>query len=173
VPLARDSSVPTHPADNHFGTLAIGPQGYLTGGKGDRFFVRRDFAVRSARREAWETSEAELSFAGSARHSMSLTGRDDGPSGSGFEHNFSWGVLRLAAGESLSLIDGNDAPGGELYVGELDLADGLDIERHGALIASGSRDGDATPPAPGRQRRKLHFLPQTGRPLPLPTSGEP
>ena len=34
-------------------------------------------------------------------------------------------MLRLGSGESLSLTDGNDAPGGASYVSELDLADGL------------------------------------------------
>lgn len=64
-------------------------------------------------------------FEGNPQHIFAVAGADLGATAEGVVDNFAWGVLRLASGESLTLIDGNDVPGGALYVGELVLVDGL------------------------------------------------
>jgi hypothetical protein len=53
---------------------------------------------------------------------MSVTGSD---TLTGYSHNFAWGVLELDSAQSLTLQDGNTAPGGALYINQLILANGL------------------------------------------------
>ena len=113
------------PSDNHLRLIRNSKTGVIKGGVGDRFFVTEDFLSESIQTEEWDTREAELHFAGSNQHVMSVTGADFGATPEGFEDNFAWGSVHLASGEGLILVDGNDTPGGALYAGELVLADGL------------------------------------------------
>jgi len=55
----------------------------------------------------------------------SATGADLGATWTGFDHNFAWGILSLAGGESL-ILQGGNIEGGALYVSQLLLGDGLD-----------------------------------------------
>src|SRR4029079_9024567 len=55
-----------------------------------------------------------------------VNGRDLGVSYEGYENNFAWGTLSLAAGRSLTLLDADSSPGGAVYVGHLDLQGGID-----------------------------------------------
>lgn len=133
--FTNNGTYASDPADNFFADLVVSEAGVLTGGKGDRFFVRGDLATASTRRADWDTREAELIFrdaapggaAGTpgAGHVLSVTGADRGPAAAGYDDNFAWGRLELAAGESLALADGDDTPGGAVYVGSLDLAGGV------------------------------------------------
>jgi len=49
---------------------------------------------------------------------LSLPGADLGQTRAGYTDNFAWGSLDLT-GQTLTLVDGNDTPGGALYVGRL------------------------------------------------------
>jgi hypothetical protein len=75
--------------------------------------------------DSWETRFAELIFEGGGGHTLSYTGEDLGASYTGYQDNFAWDALRLSAGDSLTLADGDAAPGGALYVTLLDLDGGL------------------------------------------------
>src|SRR6266480_2281720 len=68
----------------------------------------------------WQTSLAELSFTGGSAHTYAAAGRDLGISFDGYEDNFAWGKLLLAAGDSLNVS------GEALYVRLLDLRGGID-----------------------------------------------
>lgn len=114
------------PSDNHFGTLIVGRKGVLKGGRGDRFFIARDLIIHSTNALRWDTREASLIFEGHTKHVMAITGDDLGPLASNAVANFAWGRLVLPAGEGLILIDGDNKPGGALYVGELLLGGGLE-----------------------------------------------
>ena len=54
----------------------------------------------------------------SINHLLSLPGADLGRTRAGYTDNFAWGSLDLT-GQPLTLVDGNDTPGGALYVGRL------------------------------------------------------
>jgi len=56
--------------------------------------------------------------AASINHLLSLPGADLGQTRAGYADNFAWGSLDLT-GQILSLVDGNDTPGGALYVSRL------------------------------------------------------
>lgn len=112
------------PADNYFTDLHIGPTGALVGGLGDRFIIGNSLNGASTQSSLWETSAAELRFAGSATHSLSVFADDLGASYRGYEENFSWGILSLGGGESL-VLDESSAPGGVIYTGVLSLTGGL------------------------------------------------
>jgi len=113
------------PADNFFTNLTIGSSGYLLGGVGDRFFVSGNLISHSTRKRHWNTIRAELHFVGAGEHVMGITGVDRGDKGAAYIKNFAWGVLGLASGAGLSLVDGDDVAGGALYVDRLVLADGI------------------------------------------------
>jgi len=121
APFANRGGYVSDPSDNYFTDLVIGPTGYLVGGVGDRFFVSGDLVSASENDTSWSTEQAALIFhtGADAQHSLSLTGSDLGASPSGAVQNFAWGRLEIAAGNSLTLIDGNATPGGALYAGEV------------------------------------------------------
>lgn len=107
------------PADNLFANLVVAESGYLVGGHGDRFLVAGDFLPESMRADAWETSSAELVMrAGDGERRLAVVGEDRGISAAGYEANFAWRRLVLP-GEGVWLEDGNDTPGGAIYVREL------------------------------------------------------
>jgi fibronectin-binding autotransporter adhesin len=107
------------PAENYFTDVVIGAGGAWSGGAGDRFVVGGDLMNRSTMREVWETSAAELSFAGGGAHTYAAAGSDLGISFDGYEDNFAWGKLVLGAADKLSV------EGEAIYVGVLDLKGGV------------------------------------------------
>ncbi len=113
------------PADNYFTDLLIGTNGKLTGGTGDRFFVLSDFSNASTQNLTWQTQLSELIFQGGTGHDVSLAGADMGATLAGYVNNFAWQTVRLAAGDSLTLSDGNATPGAALYTQQLIIEGGL------------------------------------------------
>jgi hypothetical protein len=107
--------------------LTVDETSYISATAGDRFFIGGDFTNRSQNGAAWDTAEATLLFdgEGAVTHAFYLPGMDRGPSEGGFVDNFAWGVLGLAADDSLVLLDGNNTPGAALYVGVI--AEGTDL----------------------------------------------
>lgn len=113
------------PADNFFSTLSVDGTGALVGGAGDRFFVSGDLINRSAAAGAWDTAAAELHFSGAATHTLTTPAVDRGGTYAGYDGNYAWGALQLAAGESLTIADADPESGGALYVRDLRLDGGL------------------------------------------------
>jgi len=136
------------PADNLFGDLAVGSGGALVGGAGDRFFLSGELLNASGLAATWNTRDAELHFSGSPSHTLTTPGVDHGATFSGYDANFAWGVVEVAAGESLTVADANAAPGAALYVRDL-LLDGRLAQL--PLLSTASADVtiyyDATSPA--------------------------
>jgi len=117
------------PATNVFSqTLTVNASGYLVGGTGDVFQINGDFLNYSTRNLLWNTDAATLTF-GAGVHNV-ITGSAD-LGGSGFAHNFAWGVLELGNGTILDLANGST-----LYVGVLDLA-GNDLSLLGEIHGTG------------------------------------
>ena len=124
--LTNNGAFVSDPADNHFTDLTLSDTGYLVGGAGDRFIVSDDLLNSSTRAANWNTSAAELIFEnGTDVHDFSIAGADHAGAVGGFSNNFSWGTVRLAAGQTLRLQDGNATAGGALYVKNLILDGGL------------------------------------------------
>ena len=122
--FTNNGTFASDPATNYFATLAVGPQGALTGGVGDHFYVSGDLVSASTQTSLWDTGKAALHFSGgTGTHTFTISGTDVGASTAGFATNFSWGLVSLAAGDTLSLSDGL-TPGRALYVGALDLPGG-------------------------------------------------
>lgn len=113
------------PADNFFSSVNIGENGAWVGGVGDRFFLTGDLLSESKNKSGWQTAEAELRLMGGVRHLLSISGADRGTSFDGYSDNFGWGTLVVDAGDSISLSDGDEAPGGGLYVHRLLLGGGV------------------------------------------------
>jgi hypothetical protein len=126
------------PSDNHFENLTLSETGILIGGWGDRFFVSGDVISASTAADKWDTRLAELILQGAGVHDLSVNGDDLGITFDGYENNFAWGKLLLGAGNRLALLDGDDQPGGAIYVRSLILAGGLSqissIESNGLSI---------------------------------------
>jgi len=125
APFTNNGVFSSDPADNFFADLSVGITGALSGGVGDRFFVAGDLSNASTLAGVWDTRSAELHLAGSAAHVMTTPGVDRGASFAGYDQNFAWGMLELAAGESLTVGDADLAPGAALYVGDLILDGGV------------------------------------------------
>lgn len=100
-----------------FGTLKVEQYGYLVGGTGT-FTVSGDFLNYSTQNSQWDTGSATLAFT-SGSHQMAVAGLDMGQSMSGYDYNYAWGTLSIAAGGSLSLQDSfpGDNKNAALYVG--------------------------------------------------------
>ncbi|MDP6542507.1 MAG: PEP-CTERM sorting domain-containing protein [Phycisphaerae bacterium] len=156
--FVNNGTYTSDPADNYFVDITVGATGSFIGGRGDRFLVAGDFDNASAASAIWGTTEAELVFLANA-HTLELPGADMGTTYAGMDDNFAWGILRLAENGSLTLADGNAAPGGAMYVTTLILEDGLSqigsIADNGFSIyydpASSDNDylGNQTFPLPG------------------------
>ena len=127
APHVEHGAYVSDPSTNYFTDLTVGPNGYLVGGAGDKFIVSGNFTNNSTRNMLWNTAAAELDFRGDAGpHAFALAGADVGASYFGYVDNFAWGTLRLAAGEGLTLGDGNtNNAGTAFYVGRLVLDGGI------------------------------------------------
>jgi hypothetical protein len=88
------------------------------------FSVSGDFSNGSLQNTAWATSKSELVFRGAPSHLFQLAGADAGTNYAGFTTNFSWGTVRLGAGERLVLQNGSGSAGA-LYTKSLILEGGL------------------------------------------------
>jgi hypothetical protein len=117
------------PSDNYFNDLIVGLTGFLVGGVGDRFFVSGDFISSSAMTTSWYTIDSYLGFRSGVdnNHLFHVTGEERGASETGYSDNFGWGILAVASGNDVELVDGNGTPDGALYV--------IDIE---GVVLSGS-----------------------------------
>lgn len=106
------------PSVNTFVDLVITENGYLLGGAGDQFHIGGNLESHSLQPSLWSTQNVQLFFIGDSGHDFWITGADLGASAAGYNNNFGWGDLELD-GETLNLIEGNDTPGGALYVGTI------------------------------------------------------
>ena len=108
------------PATNNFQSdLAVSGNGYLVGGLGDVFEIGGGFLNASTNASQWDTNLATLIFADAGDHRFGVA------AGVG-ALAFGWGDIRAGAGVQLSFYDSVVANNGmALYVGILDLADGL------------------------------------------------
>ena len=137
------------------------------GGQGDKFIVNGDFLNTSTLNTVWNTDQAELDLSAGISHLVDVAGTDKGRTSAGYTDNFSWGVLSLLAGASLVLDDGNDSPGGALYVHELLLAGGL--SQIGRITGNGMNlYYDATDPANGYLLGQSYALTGGGMLTPVP-----
>ena len=123
------------PSDNYFSNVNIVSGGAWVGGAGDRFFVSGSFVNQSTNSQHWDTHSAELHLLAGAADEFAVNGRDLGVSFDGYDNNFAWGTLSLAAGRSLTLLDADQTPGGAIYVNHLDLQGG--IEQISAVTGNG------------------------------------
>ena len=112
------------PATNTFAMLVIGASGALQGGPGDVFVVGQDLVNGSERPLLWDTGAARIAFAGAGDHALTWPAADLGANAAGYLNNCAVGEFALGSGGAMTMIDGG-APGGALYVGALELADGL------------------------------------------------
>ena len=111
---------------NRFFYLSVGAGGaYLVGGPDSVFHVEVSFLNASTTPQAWDTDESELLLDGPGGHILRTPAADLGPTVEGYGDNFAWGRLTIAAGDPVSLQDGNATPGAALYVGILDLQGGV------------------------------------------------
>ena len=109
-----------------FANLTAGAAGYFVGGAGEIFEITRNFTNNSTDGARFNLSSAHLRFSGNGvQHRVAWPAADRGADPSGFDNNFAVGVLSLASGNSLALLDGNSTPGCAIYVRVLQLADGV------------------------------------------------
>jgi probable HAF family extracellular repeat protein len=158
------------PSTQYFEDLTVGESGALVGGAGDKFIIGNDLHNASTQNAAWCTDLAELSFAAGLTHVMELAGVDRSTRRSGYDDNFSWGILSLGAGASLVLQDGNASPGGAQYLHEVLLADG--IGQIGNITGNGlSLYYDPTMPSNGYLCGQTYALAGGGVLAPVPEPG--
>jgi hypothetical protein len=112
-------------ATQYFNDLIIGQNGYLVGHPKDNFYVSGDFTDDSVMNTAWNTKQSYLGFIGEVGkyHTFYVAGTDHGPIMPGYNDNFSWGTMDIAAGNILYL-DHRTVFHAALYVRVLS---GLDI----------------------------------------------
>ncbi len=109
-----------------FNALTIGTTGVMQGGAGESFTVNRNLTNNSTQNTTFDLSAAKLTLAGSGvTHRVAWTGADLGATPAGYQNNFSLGMLVLASGGSLALLDGDSTAGGALYVHRFLLSDGV------------------------------------------------
>ena len=123
----EDGAYISDPSDNHFSQdFIVGDNGYVVGGLGDNFYMRADLISSSTQNESWNTVLSLLEFRDGFRdgsydpdHDFYITGDDYGAQTGGYTDNFAWGILNIAANNTLRLVDGNTDAGGGLYVGDI------------------------------------------------------
>ena len=108
------------PSYNYFmSDLVLTKSGYLVGGSGDVFQIGGGFLNASTNAAQWDTDLASLVFSGAGDHRFGVA------AGVG-ALAFGWGGIRADPGVRLSFYDSVvDSNGMALYVGILELADGL------------------------------------------------
>ncbi len=121
--LSNNGVLTSGPAVLRFSDLSVGATGVLAASSGDRFEVSGSFVNLSSQAQAWHTGAASLLFDGVGNQTFVLAGRDVGADPVGYDANFAWGRVELAAGAGLSLRSA--APGGALYTGAFVLDGGL------------------------------------------------
>lgn len=109
---------------NSFGDLVVEDQGWIAASTSD-FLITGDFLNHSTKATSWDTSLANLQLFGSGLHSVALAGTDMGATRAGYTNNFAWSALALGSDSRYQLTDGNAAAGAALYVGLVELQDGL------------------------------------------------
>lgn len=135
----RPALVEPDSSTNIFIDLTIGSNGYISAGTGDVYVVTGNFSNASTQSTLWNTLNAEVSFkGGTGPHLFTFAGEDLGPSYFGYANNFAWGTLRLAAGQALTLSDGNGTAGAAFYATRVILEGGIaqvaNIAGNGASI---------------------------------------
>jgi len=108
--------------DNEFQYMVVNNQGTVVADGASRLAFRGDLLLDApAPGAAWDTTLAELAFltSGDGTHVLRHAGVEKGPTAGGYVDNYAWGELSIASGESLEL------QGGSVYVGVLDLGDGI------------------------------------------------
>lgn len=100
---------------------------------GAELTVARELSIELTSPTRWDTTDARLNFDDAAAnfvttYLMSVHGVDRGEDGDGYDVNFAWGALRVAAGDFLTLRP--PTAGHALYVGELILEGGVDEVDH-------------------------------------------
>lgn len=109
---------------NSFGDLVVEDQGWIAASASD-FLITGDFLNRSTKATFWDTAQANLQLFGNGLHSVALAGMDLGATRAGYANNFAWSALALGSDSRYQLIDGNATAGAALYVGLVELQDGL------------------------------------------------
>jgi hypothetical protein len=167
---AGDGAYTSSDGESRFEHATVAPGGYWTGRPGANFLIDSDLDVRSRRPADWDTSGARLGFTGSGVAGavlLGVAGADLGPHYAGYQDDFAWGALELPSGLSLNLRDGNDEPGGALYVGGLVLGGGT------SQIASITGNGlsiyyDPAAPANAYLAGRTYSLSSGGSIMPVP-----
>ncbi len=114
------------PATQNFFNLEVTRNGALIGGVGDVFNVTGSLWNRSAQTTLFDLRSAQVSVFGPGVHEIAWSGADLGAVPAGFENNFALGILEIANGAGVSLVDGNEKiAGGAIYVTHLQLDGGL------------------------------------------------
>jgi hypothetical protein len=151
--------------DSEFEDLVVTETGYVLADEDSRLFVVGDLLSASTKSLNWDTALAELVFVDSDddTHTFQQTGNDLGDTYDGYTENFAWAKLGLETGQSLTL----GGTGGAVYVGVLDLADGLPQLDS---IASNGKNIYYNPllPENGYLGGTTHSLGGTGEAIPVP-----
>lgn len=113
------------PATLRFTDLAVGPAGVVTAAAGDLFDVSGSFVNLSTQASSWDTHGASLLFHGAGNPSFVLAGRDVGADAAGYQANFAWARVEIAAGTGLILSAASAGQRGALYTGAFVLDGGL------------------------------------------------
>jgi len=116
------------PQSQYFTELSVGQKGVFQGGAQDQWIISGNFINQSTQNLTWNTVAADLIFIGGGNHQLYLPGSDQKQKMAGYSNNFAWGSLDLT-GQTLTLADGNDTPGGALYVGSI-----LGVTRNGGKV---------------------------------------
>ena len=116
----------SEPSTQTFLDLTVGEGGALQAGAGNTFVVNGNFYNRSAQGSVFDTTAAQVTLSGATAHRLAWAGADLGATTAGYHDNFALGLLVLAPGATLSLVDGNGILGGALYVTTLRLDGGLE-----------------------------------------------
>jgi hypothetical protein len=95
------------PSKQYFTDLTVLANGYLQGGKGDKWSLSGNFIDQSTQDSLWNTALSDLAFTGGGTHQFSVSGT-----------KLAWGSLDLT-GQILNLEDGDSSPGGAFYVGKI------------------------------------------------------
>ena len=111
-------------AFSFFNDLNVSAAGAIVAPGFNQVYVAGNFYNVSAQAGLWDTAGVRLVFDGGSRHLLQLPGEERGTDPLAFANNFMWGSLRLGAGQSLTLQEGNAPNGSALYVGTLTLDDG-------------------------------------------------